>query len=346
MDPYHLLSKFFAQEISDEELKELRFWLEKDNKNKRIFNIENELWQKVSYMSRPTARQKEVAWKTIKSSVYLGGNAPRKILLVRRSSYRTLAVAASLAIIFLLGILNLWILSRKEIAGKQIASTIIFTKEKERSSIVLPDSSIVVLNSASKLEYNGQYNLKSRKVKLSGEAFFDVRTNSEKPFLVQLDQMTIAARGTRFNVFSYLNEARVEATLEEGSIEIVFEDHEPIQLHKGQQAVLFKDSNELLIRDVPVEVYLGWKENKMRFDDTPMEEVILSIQRRYNVDIEILDRDLLELKYTGTFIDESIDEVMEMLALVSPLRYRINHRTIETDMVYRKPLILIWKTSS
>lgn len=97
----------------------------------------------------------------------------------------------------------------------------------------------------------------------------------------------------------------------------------------------------MLVRDVTTETYLSWKENKLRFKDTPLEEVFRGIGRKYNVKFEIQKADLLDLKYTAIFIDESIDEVMQMLSAFTPINYKIFYRTSVSDKQYTKPKIVV-----
>jgi len=199
------------------------------------------------------------------------------------------------------------------------------------------------MNSGSTLKYDVNYNINERIVKLSGEAFFNVRTNPEKPFVVQLEQMTVSATGTRFNVLSYGNENRIETTLEQGKIQVAIKGQETIEVKSGQQVVYFTKTNKAVVRDVSTETYTSWKENKLRFIDTPFEETLRKIGRKYNVTFQIQNRDLLDLKYTATFIDESIEEVMQMLKAVSPITYKIYYRTAINDKQYLKPKIVIGK---
>jgi len=191
------------------------------------------------------------------------------------------------------------------------------------------------------LQYNGRYNIKDRIVKFTGEAFFNVSTNPEKPFVVQLNQMSISATGTRFNILSYGNEDRVETTLEEGAIMVSIKGKEPVDVKTGQQVVYFVNSKKVLVREVATDTYTSWKENKLRFNDTPFGEVLRRIGRKYNVTFEITNRDLLNLKYTATFIDEPIEKVMQMLSAVSPMTYKIYNRTTVNDKQYLKPRIVV-----
>jgi transmembrane sensor len=191
------------------------------------------------------------------------------------------------------------------------------------------------------VQYNGNFNQVDRRMTLTGEAFFDISTNPEKPFVVQLDKMSITAKGTRFNVFSFDTENRVEITLEEGAIGVSVTGKEPLHVKPGQQVVYFVKSGEIIVRDVNIDTYTSWKENKLRFHDTSFEEVLRGIARKYNVTFEVSNHDLFDLKYTATFIDESIEEVMQMLRTVSPITYRIYYRTSANDKKYMKPKIMV-----
>jgi transmembrane sensor len=339
----NLLTKFFAGEISDSEMAMLKSWIESDPENKRIFNVENELWQVASIHTKPETFKTEGAWIDISSRLGLRGNNLKSVVVLRKNSFRVLVAAAILAFIVSAGSLTLWISDKPTELPVTYPSAIVSTNEGEKAHVLLSDSTEITLNSGSKIQYDGNYNQKERVVKFSGEAYFNVHTNKIKPFVVKLDQLSIYATGTRFNVFSFGNEDRIETTLEEGAINISIQGKEPINVKSGQQVVYFVKSKKVLISDVATDTYTSWKENKLRFYDTPFEEVLRRIGRKYNVRFEVTNRDLLNLKYTATFIDESIEDVMEMLKAVSPINYKIVKLTSINDKEYHKPKIIVGK---
>jgi transmembrane sensor len=343
MEYHNLITKFFAGEISDREMILLKAWLEQNPENRYIFNEENELWQETSVHTKHENYKTDTAWINISSRLGLGKNNSKSFTILSKNNFRILIAAATVACLLALGGLSLWITGKTAFHQIAVGSTIIETNEGEKAHIFLADSTEIILNSGSTLQYNGHYNIKDRIVKFTGEAFFDVSTNPEKPFVVQLDQMSISATGTRFNVFSFGNEDRIETTLEEGVIQVSIRGKEPIKVKSGQQVVYFVKSRKVLVRDVATDTYTSWKDNKLRFNDTPFEEVLRRIGRKYNVVFEITNRDLLNLKYTATFIDESIEEVMQMLKTVSPITYKIYNRTSVNDKQYLKPKIVVGK---
>jgi ferric-dicitrate binding protein FerR (iron transport regulator) len=279
----------------------------------------------------------------LSSDLNLGKKKSESVKIISMVTFRIIIAAASLALVVAIGSLALWMKEKQSFRQLAAVSSRVETNEGERARLFLADSTEIILNAGSSLEYDRNYSIDNRMVKLSGEAFFDVTTNPDKPFIVQLDRMKISAIGTRFNVFSFGNEDRVETTLEQGSLEVSIPGEEVITLKPGQQVIYFRRTEKVVVNDVASETYTSWKENKLRLNDTPFEEVLRRIGRHYNVIFEITSKDLLDLKYTGTFIDESIEEVMQMLKTVSPITYKIYYRTTITDRQYLKPKIVVGK---
>lgn len=345
MDQRELIIKFFAGEISDIEMNILKTWLEENPANRRIFDEENELWQETGIMTKLSLFKTDKAWINLITQLHNRKSKVEKVVILNKSNFRILIAAASIACLIGIGGLFLWLIEKSPDNKVVVASTTISTNEGEKANIFLADSTQVIINSGSTLEYTTDY-INRRVVKLSGEAFFNVRTNPEKPFVVQLFNMNVSATGTRFNVLAYPNEGRIETTLESGKIKISIQGKETIDVRSGQQVVYFTKTNNAVVRDVATETYTSWTENKLRLIDTPFEEALRRISRRYNVTFEIRNRDLLDLKYTATFIDESIEEVMQMLRTVSPITYKIYNRATLIDKQYLEPKIVINKRTN
>jgi len=343
LDCKSLINKFLAGEITENEIDVLQSFLENNAENRRIFNQENELWQKSGVKTKLEYFKTDEGWNRISSKLGIGENKFKSVLIINKHKFRIIMAAASLACLMAIGGITLWLSERQSVKQTMNAFTTVSTEEGEKANIYLADSTQVFINSESTLKYNANYNINERKVNFFGEAFFNVRTNPEKPFVVQLDRMTVSATGTKFNVLSYGNENRIEATLEEGKILVAIKGKETIELKSGQQVVYFTKTDKVVVRDVPLETYTSWKENKLRLIDTPFEEALRKIARRYNVTFEIQSRELLDLKYTATFIDESIEDVMQMLKAVSPISYKIYNRTAINDKQYLKPRIVVRK---
>jgi transmembrane sensor len=342
IDFHELSVKFFAQEIADNEMILLRSWLESSPGNRRIFNETNELWQGTGEFFNSELSETDTAWADISARLGIGRKKTRPFFNPGKNFYVLLIAAASIAFLLVIGGITQW-MGSKPSQQTVIASTRITTLEKEKAHIFLSDSTEVILNSESTLQYSGQYNINSRDVELTGEAFFSVKTNPEKPFVVELKGMKVTATGTSFNICSYEDDNRVVTTLEEGKIQIAIDGKELLDLKSGQQAVYSAKTNMVLVHEVLVDNYTSWKENKLRFFDTPFEEVLRQIGRKYNVEFEISTSNLYYLNYTATFLDESVDEIMKMLASVSPITYKIIKPTSKDGKKSLKTKIVVGK---
>ena len=342
MNDQDLITKFFTGEISDDELLLLRSWLELDPENREGFDEQNEVWQLSSFMSGIDYPKLDLAWKNMTVRVGINSNDRKSVMIFNKNKFRILVAAATVACLIGISGLIHWVVDNQSDKVINTAVTRITTNEGDKANILLSDSTKITLNSFSSLLYDNDYNITDRVVNLTGEAFFDVNTNAEKPFVVQLGKIRIFATGTRFNVYSFPNEGRVETTLEEGIIQVFIDGLEPIWVNPGQQVIFFKASNKVQVRDVDTYSYSSWRENKLQFKDTPLEEVLRQIGRKYKVHFEISDPDLLNLEYTATFFDESLEEVMQMLKTVSPITYRIKGHSLY-DGKQSKPEVIIVK---
>ncbi len=201
------------------------------------------------------------------------------------------------------------------------------------SEVVLPDGSTIILNADSKIRYNIDGKDGIREVYLEGEAWFDVEKNKEKPFLVHTPLYDVQVTGTQFNVKAYGSDNLLTTTLEEGQITLQSTDNfrlaKDIIIKPGEQATLNKDSRELTVKEVNPKWYTSWKDNKLIFVNMNLKDLEVLLERKYGVNIDIKDKDLLDLHFDGTIKNESILEFLEIIQKTLPINYRINGQQIE-----------------
>jgi ferric-dicitrate binding protein FerR (iron transport regulator) len=212
--------------------------------------------------------------------------------------------------------------------------------------VVLPDSSIVWLNHSSSLKYPAIFHGDIRTVELTGEGYFKVAHNPKIPFIVKTGKIQIKAVGTTFNIMSYPDEDRIETSLIEGCVELqqTQPDGKVITLSrmKPTELVVFNISNnEISTRTIDDDRYFSWKDGKLVFNKELIGEVVKKLSRWFNVDIQVRDPELLDLTYTATFVDETLPQVMELLALVSPVSYSISNREQISNGTYTKRKIIL-----
>jgi len=209
----------------------------------------------------------------------------------------------------------------------------------ERKNIRLPDGTEVTLNGGSKVEINDSFGALTRDIFLEGEAFFDVKHNAKLPFIVHTATMDIKALGTAFNVKAYLNEKITEASLIRGLVEVTLKESNnhvmllyPNQKIKWEHPIANPASNKsvklkktdavnvpdnllkrLVISETGDIKEIGWKENKLIFEDELFADIAVLLERWYGVTIVFKDDDLRNYHFTGIFENEDLFTVLDFL---------------------------------
>ena len=193
--------------------------------------------------------------------------------------------------------------------------------------VVLADGTKVWLNSASRLIYPQSFMGKERRVVLSGEAFFDVTHDAERPFVVETSRMNVKVLGTRFNVNDYDDNEEVSTTLANGSVEIVSGDQQAFRLVPGEQA--YGKENELEKREVNVRLYTSWIDGKFLFNNTELEEIAKQISRWYDVEIFFSSESVKKVRFTGAIVKfKPLEDLVRMIESTSQVRFSVKGRTI------------------
>ena len=206
--------------------------------------------------------------------------------------------------------------------------TEIIAPKGEKAQFVLPDGSSGYLNSGSTLKYTYPFR-KNRLVELKGEGYFNV-IHDKNTFTVQVQKMKVEVHGTRFNVCAYDDDPDVVTTLEEGSVSVVRDmDGERLTVQPGQQVVYNKSDNQIISKNVDVDLYVSWKDNMLRFQNAPFADVVKKMERWYDVRIVLDDQLKYTQRYTMTIKTESLREMLDLMIVTTPMKYKIKE-----DIVY------------
>lgn len=221
--------------------------------------------------------------------------------------------AAAVTLILVLGFSFLFISSPKY--PEQITVT---TQFGERKEVVLPDSSVVTLNSGSSISYPKLFIGNKRQVSLKGEAFFEVAHNPEKPFLVTASTLKTWVLGTSFNIRAYENSPSIKISLETGSIRISSEGHEMATLKPDEQLSYHKVSSDFSISNHETDKDISWLDNVLELDDHSLEEAQQIVERWFNVKLQVTTKEnTKEQSITGKFIDPTLEETLKSLELLT-----------------------------
>ncbi|MBJ6368971.1 FecR family protein [Snuella sedimenti] len=204
------------------------------------------------------------------------------------------------------------------------------TKKAEKRYVLLEDSTKVTLNANSVLSYPKHFIGNTREVTLKGEAFFEVTKNQDKPFIVSLENgMKIKVLGTSFNIKSYAEDKDIKTTLVTGKVKVIKEqDSTTIDLVPSQQATYIKEKDKIIVEKVDTKKFTSWKENKFIYNETPMAQVLRDLERAYNVTFIVESKDIYNYKYNGVFDNFSINQILEIFEISSPITYHIKNNRI------------------
>ncbi|MCI7356227.1 MAG: DUF4974 domain-containing protein [Parabacteroides sp.] len=214
-----------------------------------------------------------------------------------------------------------------------------------RTKITLSDGSEVWLNSGSTLSYPERFTKDKRQVTLSGEAFFKVKSDKDHRFDVQTsDGITVSAYGTEFNVQAYAEEPEIKATLAEGHIQID-QTNQPAsqELIPGEQAVYSRHTQQMQVRKANLLVETAWKDGKLVFRRTPMEEIAKQLSRHFNVNIQLQGKEIFDYTYSATFTTETLAEILSLLEKTAPIRCEIIEPQQQSDLAFTRKKVIICK---
>jgi transmembrane sensor len=206
------------------------------------------------------------------------------------------------------------------------------TKPGEKLIFTLPDGSVAYLNSASSISYPEKFLSSQREVMLSGEAFFEVSKDEQKPFSIRTGHVITKVLGTSFNISAFQHQ-KISVTVATGKVE-VSTNEEIIDSNKntpstrtviirGQQAMYDPAFKKLSTKEVNIEPYLAWKNNTLQFDNTSLHEAADILQRWYNVTIEFENESLKHCQLNGQYKDQSFIHVLESIQFMYNIEYTL-----------------------
>lgn len=295
--------------------------------------------QRILELTDRLAEQKKI--DTDKHWQELSGRIRREERKVRfLHVVRTAAAVLFLPVLLLSGLLFMQL---RDWQAQPVEQVELLTAYGVVSKVTLSDGSEVWLNSGSKLVYPKRFTGDERQVSLVGEAYFKVKSNPSRRFDVQTAEgVTVSAYGTEFNVQAYDDDTCVVATLADGNIRVEQSAlHLEEDLKPGEQAVFSKRDGKMNRQQANLLVEMAWREGKIVFRRTPMEEVAKVLSRYFNVDVRLQGKEVFDYAYSGTFTTETITEILSLLEKSAPISCEIMEPEQQSDYTFSRKKVLI-----
>ena len=257
------------------------------------------------------------SYNELKGKLHIANQFQVKIFDCLRRFRLTLSnIAAMLAMALMTGFLIGYFLVGRAVPKNEIVwlETIVLRGEKSR--LVLPDGSKVWVNPESRLSYPNDFMDGERKLKLTGEAYFEVNKQKGKPFTVETSDYLVWVGGTKFTVIAYPDFNRTETSVVEGKIEIR-RDKQTIIVMPGQ--ILTYAENRFKLKEGNTKPTIQWKDNVFDFDKITFKELLITLERWNDVEIKNNNPELNCVVYSGIFnYEETIWQVLQSLELSNP----------------------------
>jgi len=348
---WHLFAKSLNKEISPEENEQLLAILKEDASLSQQYELLTRIWNEGPVDTSGESQTDEVVSKIIRKAgaATIAGNFQSSRW--NRSRF-TMMIAASLAVF----VVAWWGLGIGRTTRKTLAETSqrqLITQKGSRSRFLLPDGTVVWLNSGSKLALENDFSGASREVRLEGEAYFNVTRQPGRPFIVHTSGINIKVLGTVFNVKAYAEDKNIETTLYKGSVK-VFRENEPeasaINLSRNEKLVLSRTEPDVETRAgtrapavnpaftiIPLDstkqenerFETAWLYSRLEFRGDDFDALARKLERWYNITVVFTDDEVRKLNFNGSFEKETAEQAFTALQAALPrFSYKINNQEV------------------
>jgi len=312
---WELIAKHLADESTRDEEVELASWIKSSEENRRIYDQAELAWSEKQRYSAPErlARGKAMVFNRISQDQVETNTS----LVHPRSWWKSMSVVTRVAAALLLVTLSWYGYTRMQ-PQEQVVPLRKVVNSGEPKQLLLPDGSKLWLNTRTEVRYANNFSGKTREIFLNGEAFFEVKRDESKPFIVHTGSLTTQVLGTSFNIRAYAKRSDIEVTVSSGKVSVSDSTGVIGKLVRDQQISYQKSTGKFTYQLVNSHNSSLWKEAELIFDANNFGEVAQILERRYHVQIQFDDSKIKNYPISARFSkEESLQQILYMLGLVS-----------------------------
>ena len=321
-----LLARYLSHECSEGEKADVEAWLASDIENRNLISSMQTVWES----PEPQSQMSDVGrlWEEVsaKAGITAESEALNQGVIVRMAEwfqprvYPVLRFAAVLLVAVSLAYMSQTLFPADQVARlEQLA-----VGNGARDEITLSDGTHIALDSGSLLKYSETFDSDTRDVYLSGEGYFEVAPNADKPFVVHANDAVVKVLGTRFNLRAWQSDQKTTVVVAEGKISFGLEDgsvENAVVITKGQASYLSKNGGPSKPQSADIEKHLGWMQNEVYFESAPLSEVLYQLERWYNVRFIIEETAAATEQLTIHLQAKSLEDALELISALTGLDY-------------------------
>lgn len=251
------------------------------------------------------------------AQILLNKTNRRKQLFLKKTLQVVASVAAFVCLVFVTHFYY------EKYTLSNIQYNIVATTYSEHKKVVLPDGSIVTLNSCSKLRYPSKFSGEERQIELEGEGHFDVAGNESKPFLVKMEDFSVKVLGTVFDVKSYLNDEVLAVEVESGKVQVNLPEA-MMRLTANERMTINKKSGEFIKNTVEQTKFAPWRFGELHFINAPISDVAKELERCYGCKITFKEGQDFTNRISGLHENSILIDVLNNIEFVTNIHYKID----------------------
>ncbi|MDA3891956.1 MAG: DUF4974 domain-containing protein [Salinivirgaceae bacterium] len=326
-----LVIQYFSGNMHEDDLHKLNAWIESSEDHKKYFDHMRELWLAAQIAENHYKFDAKIGFDIFKAKV-LNKESGNKATPTRKLYISFTRIAAIFIGAFLLGagvlLFTDYVVSNQQ---EQILTEVIVPRGSG-TTMRLSDGTLVQLNSGSKLSYKKSFGDTDREVWLDGEGFFNVAEDKKRSFIIKTEFINIRAFGTQFNVKAYKEDDYAQTTLVEGSVgvyKVKNNDKPPIMMMPDQHAVFNKETGNITVENVDVELFTSWRDGRVYFENESFSTIAKTIERKFNYPIKISDEELKNGVFSGSFdLERSVYQLLDGMGEFGNFSYKVQNDTI------------------
>lgn len=316
-DYIRLFDKFLQKQATAQEVRELVRGFSHDD----AFQA----WTRREWEAAPSRMNPELQRQLLRQiQARIGKERETRRGVRRKISSRVAQIAATLLLMIATGV-GIYFYTVRKMA---MPDMIVRVEKGQKANVTLPDGSEVWVNSDSKLSYGSRFNTQERVLQLEGEAYFEVSPDKNRPFIVETGAISVQALGTSFDVKNYKEEANVSTVLMTGKVQVKSKKGCLI-LQPNEKAVFDKNTGTMRKTSVGnAPHYADWKYNLLSFHAETFGTIARTLERYYNTRIVFESESLKKYRFTGSIGNTSLESILQILSLTSPLTYEVTDSLI------------------
>jgi ferric-dicitrate binding protein FerR (iron transport regulator) len=330
VDIDEILARYFSGEADSDTLEKLNKWLDESPDHRKQFELLKSVWLERSpepkSVNTPNREALERIWQKGTQQ-----NGKGKGFFSFNIITHFPQIAAALLVVITIPFVVHWINAHKQTEEAKPAHRFI-TKENpatQRSRFLLPDGSMVWLNCQSSLRYPENFSSAERHIELTGEAFFEVKEDTLRPFVVTSGNISTTALGTSFNVAAYPEKAIIEVSLITGKVRIDDRQHNELAvLDPGLGISYNKGNSKITRRKINSDDVLAWKSGVLVFDGDDYEEFVRKIKQWYGVEVTTIGNVPGNWRIRGRFDNAYLTSILEVISFNKDFKYHLDDKVL------------------